>query len=122
MAAFTPMWSMMSGEPRMALGDRSRTSTRWPDARNITGSPAFSAAGQNQSAVPSDEPCRIVLRIVEGHPHAEHARLLLPLRQQRRRFRVLQRDAAHDREAVGIALVPLRAHRSLTSFERRAAR
>src|SRR5437764_1051330 len=25
----------------------------WPGARNITGSPAFSASGQNQSAVPS---------------------------------------------------------------------
>ena len=41
---------------------------------------------------------------VERHAHAEHARLLLPCRQQRRRFRVLQRNAAHDSEAAGITL------------------
>ena len=69
----------------------------------MTGSPAFSAAGQNQSAVPSvSQP--IIVGVVERHAHAEHARLLLPLRQQRDRFRILQRDAAHDGEAVGISL------------------
>ena len=42
--------------------------------------------------------------VVERHAHAEHPRLLLPFRQQRRRLRILERDAAHDGEAVGIAL------------------
>src|SRR5215831_8699176 len=41
---------------------------------------------------------------VERQAHAEHARLLLPCRQQRCRFRVLQRNAAHDTEAAGITL------------------
>ncbi len=40
---------------------------------------------------------------VERHAHAEHARLILPPRQERSRLRILQRDAAHDREAAGIA-------------------
>ena len=51
--AFTPMWSMMSGSPgwRSAIG--ANVATR-PNARNMTGSQAFSAAGQKQSAVPSE--------------------------------------------------------------------
>jgi hypothetical protein len=39
---------------------------------------------------------------VEGEAHAEHARLLLPARNQRAALRLLERDAAHDREAIGI--------------------
>ena len=51
----TPMWSMM----RVSCGWRSAIGANFdsrPNARNMTGSPAFSAAGQNQSAVPSDQP------------------------------------------------------------------
>src|SRR5262245_14824969 len=53
MTAFTAMWSMISVSPawRSAIG--ANFGSR-PNAMNMTGSPAFSAAGQNQSAVPSD--------------------------------------------------------------------
>src|ERR1700681_2805349 len=47
-----PMWSMM----RMSWGWRSAmrpNSDVWPVVRNMMGMPAFSAAGQNQSADPS---------------------------------------------------------------------
>ena len=43
-------------------------------------------------------------RAEERHPHAKHARLFLPLRKQRRRLRIFQRNASHHGEAVGIAL------------------
>jgi len=39
---------------------------------------------------------------VEGEAHAEHARLLLPVRHERAALRLLECDPAHDREAVGI--------------------
>ena len=66
------------------------------------GSPAFSAAGQNQWAVPSVS--HLSRKPLERDPDAEHSRLLLPLREQRRRLRVLDRDAAHDGEATGYRL------------------
>ena len=47
------------------------------------------------------EPCGIVAR--EGHSYAEHARLLPPFRQQIGCFRIRQRNAPHDGEAIGIA-------------------
>src|SRR2546429_4125766 len=37
---------------------------------------------------------------VEGEAHAEHARLLLPVRHERAALRLLECDPAHDREAV----------------------
>src|SRR4029077_4149106 len=39
---------------------------------------------------------------VEHQAYAEHAGLLSPCRQQRRRFWILEPDLAHDGEAVGI--------------------
>src|SRR4029453_19196661 len=97
-----PMWSMISESCgwRSAMWANLGTS---PTARNMTASPAFSAAGQNQSAVPSESQARVG-GVFERQAHAKHAWLLLPCRQQRRRFRVLQRNAAHDSEAVGITL------------------
>jgi hypothetical protein len=69
----------------------------------MTGTSAFSAAGQNQSAVSVRQPSNGRVG-VEGDPNAEHSALLLPSRQQRRGLRILERDAAHDAEAVGITL------------------
>src|SRR5437868_1161375 len=40
--------------------------------------------------------------------HVAIRKALLPLREQLRRFWILERDAAHDREAVGIALSRLK--------------
>src|SRR4030095_780951 len=53
MTAFTPMWSMISVSPGWRSAIDANFGSR-PNARNMTGSPAFSAAGQNQSAVPYD--------------------------------------------------------------------
>ena len=39
--------------------------------------------------------CQAAAGPKERHTHAEHPGLLFPFRQQRRRFRLLQRDAAH---------------------------
>lgn len=47
---------------------------------------------------------RNVLGVVEGHANPHHSLLLLPFRQQIGGLRILQRDAAHDAEAIGIAL------------------
>src|SRR5262249_49421825 len=43
-------------------------------------------------------------RVVEDHAHAQHPRLLLPFRQEIRRLGILQRDAAHHAETLGITL------------------
>ena len=44
------------------------------------------------------------LRAVQREPHAQHSWLLPPLRKKCGRFRLLQRNAAHDRETAGITL------------------
>src|SRR5215468_9380561 len=97
---FKPMWSMMSVSCgwRSAMWANLGTS---PPARNMTASPAFSAAGQNQSAVPSESQASVwgVLNVTRTPTMPGCCFHVQP-----RRFRVLQRNAAHDSEAVGITL------------------
>jgi len=74
----------------------------WPGARNMTGTPAFSAAGQNQSAVPSVSQGRGVGG--EGDADAEHSALLLPSSQQRRGIADFGAGIRPITPNVGIAL------------------
>jgi len=68
-----------------------------PPPRNITGIAAFSAAGQNQSAVPS------VIHFADVGVKARRiVALLLPGRNERGRFRIVEMDAAHDAKAIRI--------------------
>ena len=96
------MWSMMSVSCGWRSAMRANRETA-PTARNMTGSPAFSAARPEPIGGAVEGPASVE-GLVERQAHTEHARLLLPCRQQRRRFPVLQRNAAHDSEAIGITL------------------
>ena len=96
------MWSMMSVSCGWRSAMRANLGTA-PTARNMTGSPAFSAAGQNQSAVPSESQASVAgVLNVKRTPSMPGC--CFHVGSSAADFGSCSANAAHDSEAVGITL------------------
>src|SRR5262249_25212672 len=102
MAAVTPMWSMINVSCGCCSAMGPSSATR-PGAKHMTGSPAFSAAPQNQSAVPSESQ-GIVCALLKVTRTPSTPSCSFHFGSRSARLGILQRDAAHDAEAGWIAL------------------
>src|SRR5205814_1871798 len=102
MAAVRPMWSIMKVSCGWRSAMRANIDTR-PGAKNMTSTPAFSTASQNQSVMPSVSQGIIVgLLNVTRTPNIPSCSFHFGSSAADCGF--WSRDAAHDGEAVGISL------------------
>src|SRR6516164_4852205 len=101
MAMFTPMWSMINVSCGCCSAILPNTAMRPRETHH--GKSGFFDRRPEPVGGAVREP-RNRARVVEDHAHAQHPLLRLPFRQQIGRLGILQRDAAHDAEALGITL------------------